>query len=169
MDQDSRMSPDLSSDRSTAEGSTSVDLERVIIEPAERTHIVQVSHLTAAFYSDPTATAEPAPRHPWADAIERDPSAHGFAARLGDVVCGYAVVRVRGAEAELCYLLVEPQFRNQGVGTKLLGSTLAWLRGQGCSRIDCWAMAANEPALRMYRALGFKPWKQAMRADLAAI
>jgi ribosomal protein S18 acetylase RimI-like enzyme len=51
---------------------------------------------------------------------------------------------------------VERLARGQGLGRRLSLQSIAWAREQGeLAWIDLWASAQNEPALRLYRSLGF--------------
>jgi len=55
----------------------------------------------------------------------------------------------------LTALWVDPGFRSQGVGTKLLEAVLDWARSQGFSQVLLWVTEVNEKAQRLYKRHGF--------------
>jgi [ribosomal protein S18]-alanine N-acetyltransferase len=75
--------------------------------------------------------------------------------RVNGVLTAYASLTVLPPEMEILNLAVEPSCRGQGLGKQLAREALrhAWSRGvQTCFlEVD----AGNEPALRLYTALGF--------------
>lgn len=160
-------SPRAGRSRGSAEGCTPVGRDRIEVPLATRAEIASVNRLTRQFCNPTPTTNPPADdRHGWADAIERDASVHGMAACIDGDALGYAVARCRGTEGELCYLLVAPPYRGQGVGTLLLAGVLEHLRHRSCTRVNLRVAAANEPALRLYRQAGFAVSTYVMRADL---
>lgn len=61
---------------------------------------------------------------------------------------------------ELVYVGVIPNFRNQGLGTKLTRHA-QWLAGQAqCERLVLAVDAENEPAIATYAATGFWAWEE---------
>jgi ribosomal protein S18 acetylase RimI-like enzyme len=62
-------------------------------------------------------------------------------------------------EAEIHNLGVGPDHRNCGLGSALLARCLAALTVAGCRRVFLDVTASNEPALRLYRKFGFRPYK----------
>jgi ribosomal protein S18 acetylase RimI-like enzyme len=70
--------------------------------------------------------------------------------------------------------MVDPEFQGSGVGRRLLTTTLRSLRGAGEPRIYLNVTEGNEPALRLYRRLGFvrslgptRDWYNALRIPFA--
>ncbi len=61
---------------------------------------------------------------------------------------------------ELCYLGVEPRFRGRGWGRALLNHGLAEARSHGVQELLLGVDRRNEPALRLYRRLGFELFDQ---------
>ena len=60
--------------------------------------------------------------------------------------CGIAIVGPVG---------VHPEYRRQGIGTRMLGSLLEYLKGRGCTAAYLGLSAAN-PAVHLYRKIGFE-------------
>jgi GNAT superfamily N-acetyltransferase len=50
---------------------------------------------------------------------------------------------------------VEPELRGQGVGRKLVETVVAWAEAVGADILDLWVNESNDPAVRLYEALGF--------------
>lgn len=73
------------------------------------------------------------------------------------VVC-YAISTSRGSlVAKLDDVAVEARWQGRGVGSTMLSSLAAHLRGTGVTRIDSSCHRDNASALRFYRRLGFRP------------
>lgn len=62
------------------------------------------------------------------------------------------------ASVELVYLGLAPRARGMGVGIRLLEHALAHLDVKGVREITCAVDTRNEPALKLYRSLGFRPF-----------
>ena len=61
-----------------------------------------------------------------------------------------------GDEVEICEFYVEPFFKGQGIGRKLLEHVIAESKEGGKSRIFLWALEENGAARRFYEANGFR-------------
>lgn len=80
-----------------------------------------------------------------------------------DDVLGYALaehgetppVFQRGSEVNIEELYVAPSARNRGVASALMEQIEQWAADQGAARMTLSVNQANEPALCLYRALGF--------------
>jgi GNAT superfamily N-acetyltransferase len=74
---------------------------------------------------------------------------------------GLTVVRVRpnlyseALEAYLAELYVREQHRRRGLGSALLGATIAYVRERGCDRVELGTDEDDTDAHRLYRAHGF--------------
>ena len=55
-------------------------------------------------------------------------------------------------------LFVEANTRGSGLGRELVKGALERARERGCARMDLDANEANEPALELYRSVGFGSW-----------
>jgi ribosomal protein S18 acetylase RimI-like enzyme len=53
-------------------------------------------------------------------------------------------------------LALQPDFRNRGVGTRLLGQAYERARGMGLGQVSLLVFEANEGAVRLYRRHGFR-------------
>jgi ribosomal protein S18 acetylase RimI-like enzyme len=58
-------------------------------------------------------------------------------------------------------LFVDAAARGSGLGRALVEAALGRARGRGCARMDLDANEANEPALELYRSVGFGSWSDA--------
>jgi ribosomal protein S18 acetylase RimI-like enzyme len=99
-----------------------------------------------------------------------DPRSFLLIARDGDRAVGYAVTRVMdsGPEwrdawrmpptmAELETLVVRPELRNTGLGTRMLDAVEAELDRQGISEVIVGIVAGNDGAQQLYERRGFRP------------
>jgi len=78
---------------------------------------------------------------------------------FGDSIAGYANVgrnRARGLpyEGEIYELYLRPEYQGLGFGRRLFSDARKELSSAGYDGLAVWALAANEPALGFYRALG---------------
>jgi ribosomal protein S18 acetylase RimI-like enzyme len=85
----------------------------------------------------------------------------------GDPPAGVLQLRFRHSvwtgtdDAHLEDLFVDPEARGSGLGRELVEAALRRARERGCARIELDANEANEPALRLYRSVGFGSWSEA--------
>lgn len=61
-----------------------------------------------------------------------------------------------GRVAILEDLIVRPEFRSHGIGTRLLRASLGLARESGCLRVTLLTDADNESAIRLYRRFQFE-------------
>ncbi|MGB3738081.1 MAG: GNAT family N-acetyltransferase [Pontixanthobacter sp.] len=69
---------------------------------------------------------------------------------------GFTLVRAAPGEEELLLVAVDPNARGQGVGRRLVERAAQDARGRGADAMYL-EMRANNPAERLYRAMGFEP------------
>jgi ribosomal protein S18 acetylase RimI-like enzyme len=85
----------------------------------------------------------------------------------GDPPAGVLQLRFRHSvwtgtdDAHLEDLFVDESVRGSGLGRALVEAALERARRRGCARIELDANEANEPALRLYRSVGFGSWSDA--------
>lgn len=82
------------------------------------------------------------------------PSARVCVAWDGEVPCGFAAARVAGPESELLLIGVDPAWRGQGVGRRLIDDWLAWAADAGADEYFL-EMRADNDAVYFYRQAGF--------------
>ncbi|WP_430503810.1 ribosomal protein S18-alanine N-acetyltransferase [Haloparvum sp. PAK95] len=106
---------------------------------------------------------------PWPyDAFENllDEPAFLVAERDG-AIAGYAVADVTpnfGRDVgHLKDIAVHPEARGEGIGRRLLRSTLVRLRAQGAMVVKLEVRAGNDPAKALYRSEGFEPLRRVPR------
>jgi ribosomal-protein-alanine N-acetyltransferase len=80
----------------------------------------------------------------------------GEAARPGEPAAGFTLTRTVAGEAELLLLAVHPQWRERGLGGKLMDALLQEAQGKGVTRLFL-EMRRGNPAERLYRRFGFEP------------
>lgn len=65
-------------------------------------------------------------------------------------------VRTTPDAGRFARVLIDPNFRGQGLARHLTGLGLTAARGLGMRRVDLNVVIGNEPALRTYSAMGFR-------------
>lgn len=88
-----------------------------------------------------------------------------FLAEFDGRIVGYILIKIDrfawrsyNPIAEITNLSVDPMYRGQRVGTKLLDYAKAMAKKRGAKRMTVEALTDNEGALRFYRARGFMPF-----------
>ncbi|HKD47486.1 MAG TPA: GNAT family N-acetyltransferase [Rhizomicrobium sp.] len=69
----------------------------------------------------------------------------------------FILARAAGGEAEILTLAVAPENRRRGIGRTLVTNAAAHAQNLGAGTLFLEVATDNEPALRLYRGLGFKP------------
>ena len=69
---------------------------------------------------------------------------------------GYDYMALRGPAGVLHDIIVEPQYRDQGIGRMLLDATLAFLKRSGVPRVVLTTAEGNAPAQRLFDDAGFR-------------
>ena len=70
-------------------------------------------------------------------------------------VAGYILTRTSYDDSELFRVAVAPEARRSGLGAALLDAALDRAKARGARRMLLEVRASNEPALALYRKLGF--------------
>ena len=89
---------------------------------------------------------------PPSGADDRDPHHRHLVVLIGGRVVGYGRLTVRGREAEISHLCVDPSLRGQGVGTDIVRRLLDRARTEGVKGVH---LNARFTALGLYRQIGF--------------
>ena len=94
-------------------------------------------------------------------------------ARDSDDFAGCLITVVRRDEglaadvfAYLSYAFIRPQYRAQGIGTRLLKQAEDWCRDRGARRIELDVFIENALGVRFWSHAGFRPHSTTMRKQL---
>ncbi|MFT4111062.1 ribosomal protein S18-alanine N-acetyltransferase [Propionicimonas sp.] len=125
----------------------------MIITHARETDLADILELERAGF-DASEQWSPAA---WADELAA-PDRHVFARLDRDArVIGVATFSCVADMADLHRVVVRPEFRGQGVAASLLRAGLEWAAAVGGRRMLLEVRPDNEPAVALYRRLGFAP------------
>ena len=82
---------------------------------------------------------------------------HFFAERDEDgKIIGYICVRTLLEEAQVCNIAVLPQYRRQGIATRLIHVMMEFAKEKECTRCELEVNTMNEPAIGVYKKCGFE-------------
>jgi len=84
-----------------------------------------------------------------------------FTATIKDVP-GYRLVKV----ADLLNLVVEEQYRNLGIGKKLIDAFFEWAKNMGVNKVSVNVFSGNEKAIKFYNRCGFTSFEQTLEKDI---
>ena len=126
-------------------------MPEIAVRGAGPLDLARIAELEAASFS-----------HPWPEAeLVRElahPATLLLVARAGDgPIAGYALFHQAAGEAELLRLGVAPGERGRGTGRMLVEAGLRRLADRGTTLCHLEVRVDNEPALALYRRLGFRP------------
>ena len=111
-------------------------------------HVVQVAQLEKLCFSLPwsenSVTSE-----------LRNPLSLWIVAVEGETLAGYAGSQSVMGEADMMNLAVQPEYRRQGIGEKLVSVLITALAQQSVSSLTLEVRASNAPAISLYEKLGF--------------
>ena len=79
------------------------------------------------------------------------------------IIRGYMIACIRGEQAELVSVAVDPAARGRGAASALMESTLRRLRRRGIARIGLVVKVTNDKARAFYERYGFKKVRRASR------
>lgn len=81
---------------------------------------------------------------------------HLFGEVVDGAVIGYACVRIMYEEAQICNIAVMPDYRRQGIATRLLNVVDGFSSTQGCERSELEVNVCNSPAVELYKKCGYE-------------
>lgn len=81
---------------------------------------------------------------------------HFVVAELKGVVVGYQFSSLIGEQGYLARVAVHPDYQGRGIGTRLLGEAIAFLRREGAKVITLNTQQDNRASQRLYRWFGFR-------------
>ncbi|MEM6461817.1 MAG: N-acetyltransferase [Pseudomonadota bacterium] len=90
--------------------------------------------------------------------LDQDP-VFGFVAQRpgrGNRAGGFVLARMAAEEAEILTLAVTPRHRQSGLGWRLMGAVLRYLRAEGAQALFLEVDEGNDAAIALYGKLGFK-------------
>ena len=109
----------------------------------------------------------------WSAANIANPDRLVQVATVGQQVVGHLLGAFAGPSemwvaprADLVSMYVMPDWRGQGVGSRLVEGFVSWARGRGASQLRVKAYTANEGAIRFYLRHGFAPLETTFAVDL---
>lgn len=125
-----------------------------VIEAALDEDLPMIAEIQAASFSHKWGASELA-RMKAQDSVDflvaRRSSPYGTGTPLG-----FLILRRAADEAEVITIAVHPRQRGRGIGKKLMEAGLFHLYGERCTHLFLEVDSANEPAVFLYRGLGFK-------------
>ena len=74
----------------------------------------------------------------------------------GDHLAGYVGSQTVLGETDMMNVAVDPAFRRQGLGEKLIHSLIVQLKAAGSHCLTLEVRASNTPAIALYQKLGFQ-------------
>jgi N-acetylglutamate synthase-like GNAT family acetyltransferase len=72
------------------------------------------------------------------------------------IVGSVAIVKLSDTEAQLRWLLLDPEVRGQGLGRRLVDEALDFCRGAGYSSVFLWTVNTLPIASHLYQSVGFR-------------
>ncbi|CAG8998677.1 MAG: [Ribosomal protein S18]-alanine N-acetyltransferase [Candidatus Celerinatantimonas neptuna] len=119
----------------------------------------QVDKLESSDLSQIMAIEQRVQHHPWNESLLQQSFNHlsynlALRGKESDLL-GYLFCRVVVDEGELLNISIDRNLQHQGWGGHLLRSLIIRLKMQGIHRIMLEVRASNQPALRLYKRLGF--------------
>ena len=120
----------------------------MMIRSMTSAHVSQVAELEKLCFSDPWSEKSVASEL-------TNPLALWLVAVQGDTVAGYIGSQSVMGEADMMNLAVQPEYRRQGIGEKLVSALIAALAQQNVHSLTLEVRVSNAPATSLYEKLGF--------------
>lgn len=81
---------------------------------------------------------------------------HFFGEEIDGKLVGYVCVRTLMEEAQICNIAVLPDYRRQGIATRLLEHVAQFGKEVGCQRSELEVNMQNVPAVELYKKCGYE-------------
>ena len=81
---------------------------------------------------------------------------HFFGEVVDDKIVGYVCVRTMYEEAQICNIAVLPDYRRQGIASRLLNAVEEFSATQDCERSELEVNTSNTPAVELYKKCGYE-------------
>ena len=119
------------------------------LEQMTDAHVAQIARLEKQCFSDPWSEKSVASElnnrlSLWLVALD------------GATVAGYIGSQSVGDEADMMNVAVHPDYRKQGIATRLIVRLMEELRKRGSHSLTLEVRASNDPAIRLYQLLDFQ-------------
>ena len=121
---------------------------KMIITKMDASHVTQVAALEKLCFSDPWSENSVASEL-------NNPLALWLVALDGERLAGYVGSQTVMDESDMMNLAVHPDYRCQGIGSRLVDELIKELKKIGSQRLTLEVRVSNEPAKRLYDELGF--------------
>lgn len=118
------------------------------IKKMDETHVGAVAALEKVCFSDPWSEKSVG------DEL-RNPLSLWLVAMEGEVLAGYIGSQSVMGESDMMNVAVDPAFRRQGIGEKLVNALVEELAKAGNHCLSLEVRASNDPAIALYQKLGF--------------
>lgn len=92
------------------------------------------------------------------------PTSELFVFQQGDGISGSLMVGYDGHRGWMYYLAADPAQRGQGIARALVAAGEAFLRDQGCPKVELMVRTGNTAALGFYDRLGYEAQDVTVRA-----
>ena len=155
----------------------------VTIRPTTQKDVDELVELWKEFMKDPNSLDQPIPTHPeninrWREfvdkLIEEDPRQIQVAEQngllVGYLICQKTVTTPLDMAYNWSYIsdiYVRPTHRRQGIGKKLLQTTLEYLKSAGSEHTRLAVWHRNEHAIKLYKELGFREHMHILQSTIA--
>ena len=120
----------------------------MMITNMRQEHVAQVAALEKLCFSDPWSENSVASEL-------NNPLSLWLVALDGETVAGYVGSQTVMDESDMMNLAVHPDYRCQGIGSRLVDELIKELKKKGSQRLTLEVRVSNEPAKRLYDELGF--------------
>lgn len=122
----------------------------VTITPLRRRHLREVMAIEKQVYPRPWSTSL------FEDELQRGGRSY-VAARVGNLLVGYAGVLLIADDAHVATIAVDPEWQGHGIATRLMAELMGQALRLGAAQITLEVRVTNVRAQRIYQRFGFAP------------